>query len=60
MEFEVEEAEKKKCEWKSGMGSVVECGKVKNSGERSAIEGEETESTYSPLYLLHPVGDSFL
>ena len=32
----------------------------KNSGERSTIGGEETKSTYSPVYLLYPVGDSFL
>lgn len=41
--------------------SVEWCGKeqeVKNSGERSAI-GKEAESTYSPVYLLNPVGDSF-
>lgn len=39
------------------------CGKEqevkKISGERSTIGGEETESTYSPVYLLYPVGDSF-
>ena len=35
-------------------------GSKKISGERSAIGGEETKSTYSPVYLLYPVGDSFI